>query len=469
MATRIYRPTATASLGGMSYPVESFEIRLRPNSFAQASVTFTSNEKNGGRFSKEEAVSICKQLQSKVLAGGAKASLRFTSGAAGTSFNGTLTGCNSTATARGGLRLSGSILAEDAAICSFDSACLIKISNDGLNELTKKSVEAANKLQINTTRSGAYAILATEKGGDSLSERLQALLDIAIKYARKYPPADEKAASAINSSISRYNVVKQLLQRSHGTSKLFNGKYTLSTPQENIAFNSALENLLFRGEGANFWEKLQIMFTELNMLYCPNISGRGRIMNQDFDPASGGDAISGSNVTMVGTESSLLGIPVEPANQVSMEIPLDKMVKTPNKISIVYPESPDPSGGSTTKLAPKSFFAAVRGSVRVSGISAGRLASRVGMKPSSKQVDKEADKLLKNIVKAGTALCRNTYYFLKYSNSKARAEVYYSGGNVYAGSRVSIAGFKGVLSLLSISGGSTTGVKCSALLSGVVL
>lgn len=468
MATRIYRPTATASLGGISYPVESFEIILRPNSFAQASVTFTSNEKNGGRFSKEEAVSICKQLQSKVLAGGAKASLRFTSGAAGTSFNGTLTGCNSIATANGGLRLSGSILAEDAAICSFDSACLIKISNDGLNELTKKSVEAANKLQINTTRSGAYAILATEKGGDSLSERLQALLDIAIKYARKYP-ADKDAANAINSSISRYNVVKQLLQRSHGTSKLFNGNYTLSTPQENVAFNSALENLLFRGEGANFWEKLQIMFTELNMLYCPNISGKGRIMNQDFDPSSGGDAISGSNVTMVGTESSLLGIPIEPACQVSMEIPLDKMKDTPNKIPIVYPEFPDPSGGSTTKLAPKSFFAAVRGSVKVSGISAGRLTSRVGMKPNVKQVDKEADKLLKNIVKAGEALCRNTYYFLKYSNSKAKAEVYYSGGNVYAGSRVSIAGFKGVLSLLRISGGSTMGVKCSALLSGVVL
>lgn len=469
MATRIYRPTATANLGGMSYPVERFEIRLRPNSFAQATVTFTSNEKNGGRFSKEEAISICKQLQSKVLAGGATASLRFTSGAAGTSFNGTLTGCNSIAAASGGLRLSGSILAEDAAICSFDSACLIKISDDGLNELTKKSVEAANKLQINTTRSGAYAILATEKGGDSLSERLQALLDIAIKYARKYPPADGEAASAINSSISRYNVVKQFLQRSHGTSKLFNGKYTLSTPQENVAFNSALENLLFRGEGANFWEKLQIMFTELNMLYCPNISGEGRIMNQDFDPSSGGDTISGSNVTMVGTESSLLGIPVEPACQVSMEILLDKMKDTPNKISIVYPESPDPSGGSKTTLAPKSFFAAVRGSVKVSGISAGRLKSRVGMKPNAKQVDKEADKLLKNIVKAGEALCRNTYYFLKYSNSRAKAEVYYSGGNVYAGSRVSIAGFKGVLSLLRISGGSTMGVKCSALLSGVVL
>ena len=120
-------------------------------------------------------------------------------------------------------------------------------------------------------------------------------------------------------------------------------------------------------------------------------------------------------------------------------------------------------------MAPKSFFAAVRGSVKVSGISAGRLTSRVGMKPNAKQVDKEADKLLKNIVKAGTALCRNTYYFLKYSNSRAKAEVYYSGGNVYAGSRVSIAGFKGILSLLRISGGSTEGVKCSALLSGVVL
>lgn len=466
MATRIYRPTASASLGGMSYPVESFNIRLRPNAFAQASVTFTSNERNGGRFSKEEAVSICKQLQAKVLAGGSKASLRFTSGAAGTSFNGTLTGCNSTAAANGGLSLTGMILAEDAAICAFSPACLIKINADGMKELNKKSTEAVNKLQINATRSGAYAILATEKGGDSLSERLQSLLDIAIKYARKYPAAEE--AAAINSAISRYNAVKQLLQRSHGTSKLFNGKYTLSTPQENVAFNSALENLLFRGEGANFWEKLQIMFTELNMLYCPNISGKGRIMNQDFDPASGGDSIAGSNVTMVGTESSLLGISVEPASQVFMNIPLDKMQES-STISIAYPESPDPSGGSSTTLAPKSFFAAVRGSVKVSGISAGRLKSREGMKPGAKQVDKEADKLLKNIKKAGKALCRNTYYFLKYNNSKARAEVYYAGGNVYAGSRVSIAGFKGVLSELRIQGGSTSGVKCSALLSGVVL
>lgn len=466
MSTVIVKPRVQVGLGGATFPCVGFSICAWPNRFAQATISITSDERDGGKFTKEEAIKICKTVQKRVLSGNYKGYVSANSGRGSISFRGTITGCNARSTASGGLVLTATLLSEDANLCKFNPSVLLSLTDEGIAKLHKEAKKKATELQINTTAQHPLAILTAEKGG-SLSERIRDICKLAINYAKTY--GLPKSKKSISGAISNFDYVNTFLSRSSKTSKLFNGEYTPSTPQENQMINAKIVEILFNS--TNFWAAMLRMFSFFNMVYAVNANGLGRISNQEFDPKKQGVTIPGTLTRAVGVNSTTLGVAVLPASRVSMNINIDSGANDDKSIiSASYPSTPDNSGGVECQLSPTLFISVVKGCIRANNISSGEIKKRSGLNATLSKVEKNSDRLLNKIIKAATALCKNYYYFLKYINSKASAQLYFSGtGNAYAGERVNVDGFKGVLSEIRVDGSSTEGVMCSASLTGVVL
>ena len=113
MATKFYRPTATVTLNGTNYPCRGFSIEATVNTFATAQGTITSNEKDGGRFTKEKAIAISRKVMAGVQKSKRYGSIKCNSGRSSASFTGFITGCNAQATANGGYTLTGHLVSQD--------------------------------------------------------------------------------------------------------------------------------------------------------------------------------------------------------------------------------------------------------------------------------------------------------------------------------------------------------------------
>ena len=465
-SVRIFKPSVELNLGNSTYPCVDFRMDAWVNRPSQATVSITSNEINGGRFTKDSALEIAREFQEKVLKTGVNGSININSGNGQIGFKGLITGCQSFATASGGLRLEVSLIHEDVQLMAFCPSVFISITEEGRSKLAAAVKEANNKYKLNSAVAYRYAPLISDKGG-SLSDRIKRLLDVAIKYAEKYPIEESK--DTIKDAIKVYDkYVKDFLTNSNQTSLLFNGLYEPSTPQENAAINAFIEKILFLSN--NFWSALQYLFNEYGMCYSSCLISMGKIINQDFRPEAKSTNISGNYVRTVGMNSSNnLGIATLPTTRVTMDINLDpRFINKEALITVSYTNDQDKVVGTEFKLEPKSFLSAVRGSIEAKGINVQELAKR-SAKINLSKPNKELDKYLKMIKSAALVMCENQYYFLKYVNSRAMASVYFSGANnVFTGSRVSIANLRGNLEGLHIQGNSNgEGINCTAFLCGV--
>lgn len=467
MATKIYKLSATADIIG-NYPCLNFSVMARPNQFAQAYATITSDEIDGGRLTKEKALSIVTQVQKRVLSGLATGNIRASSGVGQFQFEGYLTGCEAQATSRGGLEVRGYLVSKDIQLTTFSTQALWKLSDQGKQEAKKTFEKLKSQQKLNGNNLHVLGLMTSNVGG-TLTQRCKAIIDTAIKIAKKFGAANSQ--NIINNNIEKYNdYASKFLLNSASTSHLFGGYYTPSKPWENALINSFIADTLFSDDsdrtGGNFWVALLYLCRRFGLLYAPDIQGEmGQIHPQDFTPGAG-DTLPGNSVMRIGANSTILGTSVLPVSQVQLALTKNDALN-PNQEIIAYPKQPDSNGGPVIYIQPLSFMMLYNGSPSCTNAVSGVTNSR-SSDPSVINNNKQVLKNTKSLIKLGEALCRNHFYFLKYYNSKANISVYFSGiGNVKAGLKATCSGLNGVVESINIVGGSRSGMSCHLQLSGV--
>ena len=462
MATKFYRPTATVTLNGTNYPCRGFSIEASINTFATAEGVITSNEKDGGRFTKEKAISISRKVMAGVQKSKRYGSIKCNSGRGSASFTGYITGCNAKANANGGYTLVGHLVSQDILLESFKPSDLVNgITPEGHKKFEKYIKEEAAKLKLPMESVNWFGILTAKTSG-SLCKRISAILDWAVKIGQAY--ASKTAKKTIQAAIKSYQgYPRKFLMGSAGTSILFNNKFKPKAPYVNALINGYIAEHLF--EGGSLWDRLQFFCSDLGLVYSPMIDGSmGKIYPQDFKNV-GGSSLPAVGVLSIGVDSQSIFGGSLPASQVSMKIGSES--KGIQELTISYPSSPD-GDGPNHELNPSIYACFLDGSIPSKSAKEGNVQKKRTGKAEAEKTEKAPKKWSKQLKQAVLACCENTYYLLKYKNTRAHISVYYSGkGGAKPGLGFSAGGLNGVLQTLSILGNSQGRISCTAILAGV--
>ena len=430
------------------------------NNFSYAYVGLTSKDKDGGSFTKSEAVSICKQLQAAILKGNSTAAARLSSGKGTLTFTGYLAGASVIAAANGGLMLQAKIVCKDIDMFTFSPSVLISnLSVEGKAKLCIDAAKVANRSGIDVISNHILAQLAGDTGG-SVSARALKLIQLAKKWSDKYIAGKSPVDTA------GYDYFCRFLENSNDTTELFNGEYTPDGAAENACVNSEIARILF-DNSASLADVISNLCARFNLCYSPNIyGGLGKLVALDFSGA-GSSAVPGMDLTRsLGLRATSNFNYRNPAGQVVVPIYIGA-TNTGNRsnanIYAAYPEENEGggrvinySGGLITKLA---GIAAATSTIK-DGVVSGRNAK-------VNNISKDFENKLKALVRAGKSVAKNIYYKEKYSTSSVNATVYMSDTGLTIGKNVSMSGIVGVLSRFEVKADAINGgTSATATLAG---